>query len=178
MRRRDFADAERRWSDIIAFCKSAGEPFVDPEFPPNEMSLYGGGAGGAAALGGSANLHLQREGGPFKCSARWLRPAEMKASRRGNQWCLTADSRGPGTEAGASAGAGAGASGSRQLVTRPEHILQGSLGDCWLLSALAVLAEKPGVLSNVLVTKSYNQQGAYQVRSLEPDGGGLLAWTE
>ena len=42
--------------------------------------------------------------------------------------------------------------------------MQGSLGDCWLLSALAVLAEKSDVLDHVLVTKEYNDQGAYQVR--------------
>ncbi|CAJ0586379.1 unnamed protein product, partial [Mesorhabditis spiculigera] len=47
---------------------------------------------------------------------------------------------------------------------RPSDIEQGSIGDCWLLSAMAILAERPDILEHIIITKEYNPIGVYQIR--------------
>ncbi|XP_055333295.1 calpain-15-like [Paramacrobiotus metropolitanus] len=43
-------------------------------------------------------------------------------------------------------------------------IRQGILGDCWFLCSLSVVAERPALIYNVLLTKEYNKEGAYLIR--------------
>lgn len=46
----------------------------------------------------------------------------------------------------------------------PRDVIQGELGSCWFLSALALLVEKPLLLFNCMVSQFYNINGYYQVR--------------
>ncbi|VDM29628.1 unnamed protein product [Toxocara canis] len=39
-----------------------------------------------------------------------------------------------------------------------------SLGNCWFLSSLAVIAERPDILEQIVLTKVYNPFGVYQIR--------------
>ena len=48
-------------------------------------------------------------------------------------------------------------------VPRAEDIMQGQLGDCWFISALSVLAERPQLLHRVVVSNTVSKEGAYMV---------------
>ncbi len=43
----------------------------------------------------------------------------------------------------------------------PKDVIQGELGSCWFLSALALLVEKPFLLLNCMVTQYYNPKGRF-----------------
>lgn len=44
------------------------------------------------------------------------------------------------------------------------NIQQGVLADCWLISSLACLAERPGAIEAIFLTKQYNPFGKYKIR--------------
>eukprot|EP01083_Nonionella_stella_P293529 998270_1 len=46
----------------------------------------------------------------------------------------------------------------------PTDVRQGALGDCWFLSAVCVLAERPKLIGEILKTREVNKYGVYQVR--------------
>jgi hypothetical protein len=43
-------------------------------------------------------------------------------------------------------------------------VKQGELGDCWFMSALAVVAERPQLLYNLFISRQINPRGAYGVK--------------
>ncbi|VDM64023.1 unnamed protein product [Angiostrongylus costaricensis] len=71
-------------------------------------------------------------GGKIPTSFLWLRP-EQVYTKDGRTWPWTVF-RDP----------------------RSSDIEQGCLGDCWLLSAMALIAERPDILDHILITKEYS----------------------
>ena len=47
---------------------------------------------------------------------------------------------------------------------QPRDIQQGFLGDCWLMTALALITERPQMLEHILLTKTINPEGVFVVR--------------
>lgn len=70
--------------------------------------------------------------------SRWLRPHQIASDNR-VQWTLF-------------------------RTPFPSDISQGILGNCWLLSALAVLAEREDLVRKVMVSKEFCKAGAYHIR--------------
>ena len=46
----------------------------------------------------------------------------------------------------------------------PADLMQGSLGDCWLISAISTLAEYPEAVKKLFVTQEHNEIGQYVLR--------------
>ena len=52
---------------------------------------------------------------------------------------------------------------------RPTDVSQGGIGDCWLMSAFAAIAEFPEVVQSIYITKRYNAYGKYKLRLFDPN---------
>ena len=46
----------------------------------------------------------------------------------------------------------------------PQDLVQGSLGDCWLIAAIAAVAEHPSAIKRLFVNHEINDRGKYQIR--------------
>ncbi|KAL6195012.1 hypothetical protein ACLB2K_030634 [Fragaria x ananassa] len=88
------------------------------------------------------SLFVDSENPPSKLQvvSEWMRPADIvKESRVGARPCLFSG------------------------TVNPSDVCQGRLGDCWFLSAVAVLTEVSRI-SEVIITPEYNEEGIYTVR--------------
>ena len=47
---------------------------------------------------------------------------------------------------------------------QPDDIIQGQLGDCWLLCAMSAMAERPALIERIFDTKEYNEGGVYVIK--------------
>lgn len=48
-------------------------------------------------------------------------------------------------------------------LIEPSDILQGQLGNCWFLCAVASLAERPALIERLFKTAQVNEQGVYKL---------------
>jgi len=45
----------------------------------------------------------------------------------------------------------------------PDDILQGNLGDCYFLSSVSALSEKPHLVKRLFLTRRFNKEGVYGI---------------
>ena len=130
----DEQSAEETFNLIAATTIQNNEKFVDADFPPFAKSLYG-------HLG---NKHVRaREGyARLPVASSWKRGEEIRVSRDGSKLRYQLFRGDPSAD----------------------DIQQGALGDCYFLSALAVVATRQDILNKIFVSKETNSIGAYQVR--------------
>lgn len=113
-----------------------GDHFIDHEFPPNKKSIENRNKRNQSF----SFINLIHSIG-MKRAKCWLRPADLNISADESYLPISLYS----------------SSSSRD-------VLQGGIGSCWFISALSVIAERPELLANILVTKSYNAHGLHQIR--------------
>lgn len=157
--------ARNVWQEIVDFCRSNKIDFVDDSFPPTMNSLLfesqieklnrlsneeqtSGRAHHSSTTDSEIvdntisrnELEEEKTLRLLKTSV-WMRPRQIRirSSDQKYEWAVF---RNP----------------------RPSDISQGISGNCWFLSALAVLAERPELLERVMLTHKVCPQGAYQVR--------------
>lgn len=137
LRQLEETEALTKWQNIIQYCRDNNELFVDDSFPPAPKSLYYNPASSNSGSGSGGGVPSEGGNPPV---VQWRRPHDINCD--GGAYPPWAVFRTP----------------------LPSDICQGVLGNCWLLSALAVLAEREDLVKEVLVTKEICPQGAYQVR--------------
>lgn len=159
--------ARNVWLEIVDFCKSNQIEFIDDSFPPKINSLLFDSQiakldtindapstqeptnNNASNSNYDNNINILDNRNELEDEKTlrlikksiWIRPRQMRvrSSEQKLDWTVF---RKP----------------------KPGDISQGISGNCWFLSALAVLAERPDLLERVMLTKEVCPEGAYQVR--------------
>lgn len=152
--------------------------FVDPDFPPNQSSLDGRKQTSQqhsiikcpCGLAASARS-VQSEGPNY---GRFYLACGQKSTRgkpiprcKFFQWEDRNGSQGAGYATRYSSMAWEFFGSPQCCLVRkeisPSDVKQGAIGNCWFLSALAVVAEKPYLIRHVLPHNELNPKGCYQV---------------
>eukprot|EP00731_Ephydatia_muelleri_P030746 Em0022g260a len=123
-RQKHKCDAAIVYERVRQYQRECGEPFVDPDFPPADCSLYI-----------NPNKPVVHWKGVVD---EWLRPANISDPYNG-PWTVFHD-------------------------PSEKDIMQGALGNCWMLSALAVIAQQPSLLREIIISDQYCPEGIYQLR--------------
>eukprot|EP00440_Ansanella_granifera_P014821 gb/GFBE01016113.1/.p1 GENE.gb/GFBE01016113.1/~~gb/GFBE01016113.1/.p1 ORF type:complete len:482 (+),score=107.78 gb/GFBE01016113.1/:1-1446(+) len=111
--------------------------YTDKDFPPEDCSL-------GNVEGDSAAADKKADGGKFAGQVKWIRGGSFPGTKGPN-----------------------GEKKSMQLFSAKidsRDICQGALGDCWLLAAIACMAEHKGAIQSVFRSKERNPRGKYAVR--------------
>ena len=146
--------------------------FSDAQFPAHVSSIDGrhhddsASAAPLCSCGTEAKLCTVSKDGPSQGRHFWGCAAERGAERCGFfKWC-----RQPPHAAQDSALVWLRLRPSAGYVVvggdgfRPDHVRQGSVGDCWFLAALAVVASKPELIAHLLIDQTVSAEGKYRVR--------------
>ncbi|CAJ1389462.1 unnamed protein product [Effrenium voratum] len=120
--------------------------FEDPDFPAGDASIGG-------LLGDKANPNVAQylEDMMKMVVPGWVRPRQMMGKEAGKYKLFAAE-------------------GEPCLFQRvsPRDIEQGYLGDCWMVSAMATLAEYPDRVRSLFRQHSLTEDGRYDVRLYDP----------
>eukprot|EP00041_Stephanoeca_diplocostata_P027817 m.773244 g.773244 ORF g.773244 m.773244 type:complete len:370 (+) comp23251_c0_seq1:487-1596(+) len=124
--------------EVMSHCLTYGIKFTDSDFPSNNVSLYFD--GNEARNPGSTPVGSLRQR-----VMRWVRPRESTASELLKMFGVNTKTR-----------------WSVFRNESPSDVSQGSLGDCWFLSAVAAIVEiHPGLIRKLFITDEVNECGAY-----------------
>eukprot|EP00659_Diplonema_papillatum_P020629 gene20629-31779_t len=114
--------------------------FVDETFPPTITSVYG------------TDMETLGSADDGIGILEWKRCSDLRGGRfhgvSSKPWRL-ADRK---------------ADGSHEPVFSSGAIAQGQLGDCWFLSALAVVSTRPELIRRIFISQSFSPQGIYCLR--------------
>eukprot|EP00443_Scrippsiella_acuminata_P043469 CAMPEP_0115212372 /NCGR_PEP_ID=MMETSP0270-20121206/23245_1 /TAXON_ID=71861 /ORGANISM="Scrippsiella trochoidea, Strain CCMP3099" /LENGTH=616 /DNA_ID=CAMNT_0002626089 /DNA_START=53 /DNA_END=1903 /DNA_ORIENTATION=- len=117
--------------------------FTDPEFPPEDASL--GQVGGDAA---------HQEEGKSDAQVTWVRAMDFS---KADMNMKTTHPHLHNSDMFLFEG-----------KIEAKDILQGALGDCWLLAAMATLSEHEGAINSLFLTPEVDPRGQYHIRLFDP----------
>lgn len=135
--RSDCATANATRASLEARCRAAKQSWTDPSFKPGPRAIIG----------------------------KWgSKPDAVRCARKVKQWLRPTMDQFGGYEFNNNSNMKKVEWSVYNGLPVPSDIEQGDLGDCWFLSAVAVLAAYPELIKRLLITTSFSKEGVYAVR--------------